>query len=413
MKRHRVPPSQREVMGSEMRENHWLSKEVNTTYQRGDETFTQYFTNIEIEVIETEKLRKEATSKIVKLENIVKKNVSFCNNIEALFGEFGVEHDPNEWRLFMDGSTESLKIVLLHNQNSLPSIPLAYSTHCPEQYLVMRQILDLIHYENYQWDVIADFKLVNILQGLMAAAAKTPCIHCKWEPRYQENEDDDIYTKTWEEREPFSEDKIGKESVKYAPLVPRNKMIFPVLHIKIGLVTQLFKIIQAHPESRTVLLKMFGKSEAKITGAVYNGPEIRELFKNKELENTLSEELKEALTNLKLVCENFLGNKRAENYRELINNLMKSYKELGCRITVKMHSLICHLDLFPENCGAMSDEQGERFHQTLKHIEEAYKGKNMAHALGKYCSELIRYEKKEHNRKSPKKKTEYFYKDKD
>lgn len=55
-----------------------------------------------------------------------------------------------------------------------------------------------------------------------------------------------------------------------------------------------------------------------------------------------------------------------------------------------MHSLMCHLDLFPNNCGEMSDEQGERFHQTVKDIEKSFIGKKMAHGLRKICSELQR-----------------------
>lgn len=97
---------------------------------------------------------------------------------------------------------------------------------------------------------------------------------------------------------------------------------------------------------------------------------------------------------------NFLGNKRPKNYREFIENL-------GICI-IKIHSVICHLDLFPENSGAMSDEQGQSFHQTLKNIENAYKGENMEHELGKYCSEQIRHEKKDHKRKAPIKKKSTF-----
>jgi hypothetical protein len=33
-----------------------------------------------------------------------------------------------------------------------------------------------------------------------------------------------------------------------------------------------------------------------------------------------------------------------------------------------------HLDFFPENCGSVSDEYGETFHQDTATIEGRYKG---------------------------------------
>jgi hypothetical protein len=38
-----------------------------------------------------------------------------------------VRHRPEQWRLFIDVSKTSLKAVLLHNGNKLPSIPVAYA----------------------------------------------------------------------------------------------------------------------------------------------------------------------------------------------------------------------------------------------------------------------------------------------
>ena len=38
-------------------------------------------------------------------------------------------------------------------------------------------------------------------------------------------------------------------------------------------------------------------------------------------------------------------------------------------MSIRMHYLHSHLDRFPENCGDVSDEQGERFHQDIKGME--------------------------------------------
>uniref|UniRef100_A0A336MHD8 CSON012359 protein n=1 Tax=Culicoides sonorensis TaxID=179676 RepID=A0A336MHD8_CULSO len=36
----------------------------------------------------------------------------------------------------------------------------------------MEQILEFIKYDDYKWDIVVDFKLINILCGLMGAASK-------------------------------------------------------------------------------------------------------------------------------------------------------------------------------------------------------------------------------------------------
>ncbi|KDR23684.1 hypothetical protein L798_11159, partial [Zootermopsis nevadensis] len=38
----------------------------------------------------------------------------------------------------------------------------------------------------------------------------------------------------------------------------------------------------------------------------------------------------------------------------------------------KMQFLHSHLDFFPSNCGAVSDDHGERFHQDISAIEQRY-----------------------------------------
>jgi hypothetical protein len=38
-------------------------------------------------------------------------------------------------------------------------------------------------------------------------------------------------------------------------------------------------------------------------------------------------------------------------------------------MSLKLHFLNAHLDYFPENLGAVSEELGERFHQDIKEME--------------------------------------------
>jgi hypothetical protein len=58
-----------------------------------------------------------------------------------------------------------------------------------------------------------------------------------------------------------------------------------------------------------------------------------------------------------------LGNKNSENYAEIMEELLSSYCALGCSMSLKLHFLQCHLAIFLGNMGAVSDENGGRFHQ--------------------------------------------------
>jgi hypothetical protein len=44
-------------------------------------------------------------------------------------------------------------------------------------------------------------------------------------------------------------------------------------------------------------------------------------------------------------------------------------------MSLKVHFLNAHLDYFPKNLGAVSEEQGERFHQDIKDIGNTTPGK--------------------------------------
>jgi hypothetical protein len=57
-----------------------------------------------------------------------------------------------------------------------------------------------------------------------------------------------------------------------------------------------------------------------------------------------------------------LGNRKAQDYDELVNNLLQRCQKLACNMSLKIHFLHSYLDIFPEKCGAVSDEHEERIH---------------------------------------------------
>ena len=67
---------------------------------------------------------------------------------------------------------------------------------------------------------------------------------------------------------------------------------------------------------------------------------------------------KQAWRSLKDVVNGFLRNKRADNYQELIETMLESFKIIGRRMFHKLHTVHAHLDQFKENMGAYSEEQG-------------------------------------------------------
>jgi len=44
------------------------------------------------------------------------------------------------------------------------------------------------------------------------------------------------------------------------------------------------------------------------------------------------------------------------NYQGIMQDLLNSYKAMGCNMSLKIHFLESHLNFFPENLGEVSDE---------------------------------------------------------
>jgi hypothetical protein len=72
-----------------------------------------------------------------------------------------------------------------------------------------------------------------------------------------------------------------------------------------------------------------------------------------------------AWSSFKTIVNGFWRNKREANYVTTVSELLDNHKNKGCRMSLKLHFLHSHLDLFPQNLGAARDKQGERFHQDI------------------------------------------------
>ena len=111
----------------------------------------------------------------------------YCIDIDGLMATLRITHYADEWRLFIDSSKISLKAVLLHNGNVLPSIPAGHAVHMKETYDNMKQLLRCIKYEQHQWHLFGDLKVVALLLGLQGGYRKYCCFLCEWDSRTRES----------------------------------------------------------------------------------------------------------------------------------------------------------------------------------------------------------------------------------
>ena len=282
-------------------------------------------------------------------------DVCYCTDINGLMNELGYEHVPDEWRLFIDSSKLSLKAVLLHNGNQNPSVPVAHAVGMKETYESMEILLKVVNYRNHQWNICGDLKVISLLLGLQLGYTKHMCFLCLWNSRDDENH---FKVKDWPRR---TCNTVGRFNVQHPALVDPQKIYLPPLHIKLGLMKNFVKAMDPKGQGFLYLKEKFGNvlTDAKLKAGIFVGPQIRQLVRDPVFPTRLNHLELEAWQSFVEVVNNFLGNYRADNYTELVKNMLKAYKNMGSRMSLKIHFLHSHLDFFPENLGAVSDEHGE------------------------------------------------------
>ena len=112
-----------------------------------------------------------------------------------------------------------------------------------------------------------------------------------------------------------------------------------------------------------------GLSYEKKKAEIFDEPQIRMLLRDQYLLTTLTVIEARAWKAFSKMVHNFLGNKRVDNYIELVEELLLSLQDLGCQMSIKVHYLHSYLSEFSVNLGDVSEEQGERFHQDVEVME--------------------------------------------
>ena len=85
-------------------------------------------------------------------------------------------------------------------------------------------------------------------------------------------------------------------------------------------------------------------------------------MQNKQFDEDLNETERNAWLSFKRISKDFIGNHKAVNYQDVVQDLLTSYKAMGCNMILKIPFLESHMDFFPENLSKVIDEHGERFH---------------------------------------------------
>jgi len=123
----------------------------------------------------------------------------------------------------------SLKEVLLHNGNRFPSVPLAYAANMKENYERMMLPSGKIKYDEFNWKLCGDIKVVALLLGMQLGYTKYCCFLCEWDSWDKKNH---CVNKLWPKQTSLTP---GEKIVINPPLVLPEKIYLHPLHIKLGL----------------------------------------------------------------------------------------------------------------------------------------------------------------------------------
>ena len=128
----------------------------------------------------------------------------------------------------------------------------------------------------------------------------------------------------------------GLHNEKSPLLAEPSKILLPPLHIKLGLMNNFVKEMDRKIKGFTFLQQKFPPvSLKKLKAGIFDGPQIRELMKDSTFDDALSATELSAWGSLKPVITNFIGKNWCEEYEKEVDELLKNFKKLGARMSVK------------------------------------------------------------------------------
>jgi len=88
-------------------------------------------------------------------------------------------------------------------------------------------------------------------------------------------------------------------------------------------------------------------SDAKINDGIFIGTQVRELMQDKYFAEDLNETERNAWLSFERIYKNFLGNHKAANYQDVVQDMLTSYKELWNSVWVWKSTFWSHTWIFP------------------------------------------------------------------
>ena len=130
----------------------------------------------------------------------------------------------------------SFKVVLFHNGNKFPSVPLALAANMKEIYESMKLLLGKLNCDEFKWKLCGDLKAVALLLGMQLRYTKCCCFVCVCgDGRGKKNH---YVNKLWLKRISLT----PKEKNVFNPsLVHPEKNYLPPLYINLGLMKNFVK----------------------------------------------------------------------------------------------------------------------------------------------------------------------------
>ena len=122
---------------------------------------------------------------------------------------------------------------------------------------------------------------------------------------------------------------------------------------------------------------------------VFTGPDIRSVLRDEVFDCIITGDEQRALHAFREVVTGFLGNRRVDNYKDLVEELLSSYQKLGCNMSVKIQFRVLIWTSFQRTVVLSSDEHCEHFYQDITAMESRYKGKWSPSMLSNFCWTLM------------------------
>jgi len=75
-------------------------------------------------------------------------------------------------------------------------------------------------------------------------------------------------------------------------------------------------------------------------------------------------------------CKSLRKDRECWKCNKIVKRMLNAIQAQGCNMSLKVHFSHSHVNYFPENLGAYSEEQGVKFHQDLLTMEIRHQGRS-------------------------------------